>query len=284
MIKMAHVAPYKKEIVKKISEMISEYPIVGLVDMESLPAPQLQTMREKLRGQVEIFMSKKRLMRLAFEDAEKAKPGISKLLDHMKGMPALLFTKENPFAIFKTLKKSQSAAPAKGGQTAPKDIEVKSGATSFNPGPIIGELGAFGIKTGVENGKVAIKTDTVVCKEGEVISPKLAEILGRLGIEPMSVGLDLVAIFEEGAVFKKDVLDIDEEAFKETLMTAASDAFKLAFEVGLPTPETMEPLLTKAASDAFALGVECAIPTKDTVDMLLSRAEMQANEVKRLTA
>ena len=41
----AHVADYKKEIVSNIINLINEYPIMGVVNMENLPAPQLQAMR-----------------------------------------------------------------------------------------------------------------------------------------------------------------------------------------------------------------------------------------------
>ena len=71
-------------------------------------------------------------------------------MPHLKGMPALIFTKENPFSLFKTLKKSKTNAPAKANQTAPFDLIVPKGPTSFAPGPVIGELAILGIKSGVE--------------------------------------------------------------------------------------------------------------------------------------
>ena len=42
----AHVSDEKKEVVKQLSKLIAEYPIVGLVDMENLPSPQLQKMKQ----------------------------------------------------------------------------------------------------------------------------------------------------------------------------------------------------------------------------------------------
>ena len=279
---MAHVAAYKKEVVKKVVELISKNPIVGIVDMENLPAQQLQKMREKLRGKVNIFMTKKRLMRVAFEQAEKDSPGISKLQDHFKGMPALIFTSDNPFALFRTIKQNKSAAPARAGQEAPKDIEVKAGPTPFAPGPIIGELGQFGIKSGVEGGKIAVKADVVVCKQGQKISAKLASILTRMGIEPMEVGLDLVAIYEEGTIFTKDVLDVDEDAMKEKFMRAALEAFNLSVEVSFITKDNIQTLVTKAARESHALSMEAAIVSKDTVEPLLSRAERQAIAISAL--
>jgi large subunit ribosomal protein L10 len=124
----------KEATVKEFVELIDSYPIVGVVDMENLPAKQLQTMRAKMREKgIVLKMAKQRLMFKAFEQAKAE--GIGKLKEHFRGMPALIFTKENPFALFKLLKASQSKAPIKAGQTAPDDIVVPAGPTSFAPGP-----------------------------------------------------------------------------------------------------------------------------------------------------
>src|SRR3989338_3340595 len=190
---MAHVAEYKKKIVENIVSLAREYPIIGAVNMENLPAPQLQAIRVQLRGKVDLVMTKKRLMKIALEQLKNEKKGIEKMAEYLIGMPALIFTKENPFKLSRMLQKGKISAPAKAGQTAPKDIYVNKGPTPFAPGPIIGELGMIGIKTSVEAGKVAVKEDSLVVKKGEKIKPKAAEVLTRLGIEPMEAGLDLIA-------------------------------------------------------------------------------------------
>lgn len=277
---MAHVAQYKKDIVKKLEGLLEKYSVVAMVDVENLPAKQYQDMREKLRGSVEMFMAKKRLMRLAFQDVEKEKPGVSKLADHFRGMPALLFTDQNPFKLFSTLKKSTSPAPAKAGQTAPKDIVVPAGPTGFAPGPVIGELGSLGIKTKVDGGKIAVLNDTTVAKEGDTISEKLAGMLTRLKIMPMEVGLAVTAIYEDGIVYTKSVLDVDEDEFREEVYGACSDAFALAVGLAYPTTETVPFLITKAQGDAMALGTETVIYNKDTMPNLLAKAECQMNMLK----
>ena len=93
----AHVAPYKKEIVSNLVILITEYPIIGVVNMENLPAPQLQQMRAQLRGSFYITMTKRRLMRLAIAQTKAKKKNIEAIEAHLGGMPALIFTKENPF-------------------------------------------------------------------------------------------------------------------------------------------------------------------------------------------
>ncbi|MBI2108408.1 50S ribosomal protein L10, partial [Candidatus Woesearchaeota archaeon] len=185
----AHVAEYKKEVVSNLVELARKYPIIGVVNMESMPAPQLQNMRAQLRKNAVLTMTKRRIIKIAFQQAAKEKKGLESLNEHLGGMPALIFTNENPFRLSRTLDKSKSPAPAKAGQIAPNDITIHKGPTPFAPGPFIAELSMTGIKSGIEGGKIAIKEDTVVAKKGDKIKPKVAEILLRLGIQPMEVGL-----------------------------------------------------------------------------------------------
>src|SRR3989344_8145070 len=123
----AHVSKQKKETVKQFAKLLLDYPIVGAVDMENMPAAQLQQMRAQLRDTVVLLMAKRRLLTIAINQVKDKKKGIEQLLPHLKGMPALLFTKENPFKIYKIIQKSKSPAPAKAGQTAPRDVKVSAG-------------------------------------------------------------------------------------------------------------------------------------------------------------
>lgn len=278
---MAHVSEQKKEIVKEFQTLSKKYPIVGAVNMEGLPAPQLQMMRAQLRQiDVVLKMTKKRILKIALEGADKK--GLEKLVPYLRGHPALIFTKENPFKLFKTLEKSKSAAPAKAGQIAPKDIIVQAGPTGFAPGPIIGELGQIGIKAGIEGGKVAIKQDSVVVKEGQVVKANVAAILQRLKIEPMEIGLDLVAVYEDGEIFTKDLLRVDEKQYIENITLAHTWSFNLAIDAGIYNKETIEHMIQKAYKDSRAVAIEQAIMAKEVVGDILAKAERENMAVKSL--
>ena len=270
----------KKKTIQEFKDLTEEYPIVGAVNMENLPTKQLQNMREQLRGKVVIKVGKRRLMKVALEELSKKHKGIEKMIPHLKGMPGLIFTRENPFSLYKTLDKNKSNAPAKAGQTAPKDIVVPAGPTGFAPGPVIGELGAIGIKAGIEGGKVAIKEDKIVAKEGDVINAKLAGLLTRLGVEPMEIGLALTATYEDGQIFTKDILAIDEQEYIDNITTAHRWAFNLAMEAGVLTKETTELMVTKAFTQARNLAVEQGILTDETTDLILAKAERTAMGLK----
>ena len=277
--KEAHVAQWKKDAVKVVAKAMQSSPIIGVLNMEGLPAAQLGQMKSKLRGSVDILMTRRLLINRALKEVQK--PGIEKLQEYIdKGMPALLFTKENPFALFKTLKKSKSRAAAKPGQTAPYDIVIPAGPTPFTPGPVISEFAQIGVKAGVEGGKVAVKQDAVVAKAGEPIKGPVASMLARLGIEPMEIGLNLVAVYENGTVYKASILDIDEEAFMKNLVGAATEALNLAVEAAYPTTDTTELLVQKAWREAKTVAIDGNILARGLQEEVLASAERIAASIK----
>lgn len=276
---MAHVADYKKKNVKEFEKLIKEYPIIGVVNMENLPSAQLSKMRAQLRKDCIIKMTKRRLLKIVIANVKAEKPGFEHIEKYLGGMPALLFTKENPFKLFNKLKKSKSSAPAKPGQIAPRDIVIKAGPTPFAPGPIISELAACGIKSGVEAGKVAVKQDCIIVYEGDKIKPNVASMLMRLGIQPMEIGLNLVAVYENGIIYDRKVLDIDEEQFARDMSSAATWALNLAVEIVYPSKDILGIIIGKAFKDARGLSISQNILSDATAGAILAKAEMQARAV-----
>lgn len=276
----AHVSAEKKKVVAEFVKLINEYPIVAAVNVESIPAKQLAKMRSLLRGKVVILMTKRRLIKLAIKSVKDKKPGIEALEAYLVGMPALLFTKDNPFRLFKILEKNKSRASAKAGQIAPDDISVESGPTPFAPGPIIGELGQIGLKAGIESGKVVIKQGKIVVKKGEKISAQVASILTRLDIHPMQIGLDLTAAYEAGVIFTKDVLAVDETAFLNKIKTASSEAVNLSVFTAYPTQDTITLIVQKSYKDAKGLAVSQSIYADGIMGAILAKAEREMLGVK----
>lgn len=280
MVYKPKVSEEKKRVVADFISLAEKYPIIGVINMENLPGSQLQQIKVKLKDKIVLGMTKKRLFKIIFNKIEEKKKGINKLLPYLGGIPALLFTNENPFSLFKSLKKSKSRAPAKAGQTAPFDIKIPAGPTSFAPGPVIGELGMLGIKTKVEAGKIAIIQDTVVCKEGTKISPALASMLTRLNILPMEIGLNLVAVLENGDVLTREVLDVDEVKLANNLESAARHALNLSVETAFITPQNRELLIQKAFRAAKEIALESGVLTDATRGELLAKAERQMRALK----
>ncbi len=272
---MAHVATWKKDLVQELVQDMLENPVVAVVDMHGIPGQQIQSMRAGLRAHAKLKMTKNKLMLLALDEAAKQKPEIAGLKDAVHGQCAIVATDIDPFKLFKKLQATMTPAPAKEGQLAPFDIVVHKGPTPFGPGPIIGELQKIGLPAAIEAGKIVVKKDTTVAKEGEPISGPVAAMLPKLEILPMVVGMDLRACYENGVIYGKDVLDIPEDYYTTMFATAASNAVALGVSIAFPTTETIVPLITKAFRESMGLSIEAAIPTKDNIDRLLAKADAQ---------
>jgi len=272
---MAHVATWKKEKVHELVDMMINNQVVGIVDVHGIPSPQLQSMRQGLRKNATLMMTRNNLVDIALDEAAKQKPGLKDLKGIVQGQVAIVATQMNPFKLYQKMESTKGKAPAKPGDIAPEDIVIKQGDTPFKPGPIVGELQKAGIPAAIEGGKIIIRKDKVLVEKGHRISDEVAKILPKLEIFPMTVGLDLKAALEDGILYKRDVLNIPADYYPTMFATAARNALGLGVSLVYPTKETIVPLLAKAYREASALSVEAAIPTKDNIKLLLAKANAQ---------
>ncbi len=277
--KEAYVAPAKREAVRRISELLQRHRVVGVAGVSGVPGPQLQAIRHKLRGKVEILVSKNNLIRIAIDENEQLRRGLKGLSEGVEAQTALVATDLNPFLLYKEMERTKQRSPARGGETAPEDISVSEGETPFKPGPIVGELQKVGIPAGIEGGKVVIKKDKLLVRRGERIPRELAPMLAKLEILPLTVGLDLRMVWEDGTVYPAGVLAIDEARIMGEIAMGYAQALELALQTAYPTGATIQPLLQKARREALGLALEAGIATRDTIELLLGRAQGHAASV-----
>ncbi len=273
---MAHVAPYKAEAVKSLVREFEGSQVIGIVNIHGIPAPQFQAMRRKLHGRVRLTVSKNNLLRIALKEAASKREGLEALTEAIEGQTAVVTASINPFRLFREMEATKTKAPARGGERAPEDLWVWEGDTPFKPGPIVGELQKAGVPAAIERGKVVIKKDKLLVKAGDRIPRDVAQVLTRLEIFPLTVGLDLRGAYEAGTVFRRDVLAIDDAKVLADLGLAGSQALNLAVFVGYAAPKTIRPLLAAAHGRAIALAVESGFPTKEALPFLLAKAQAQA--------
>jgi large subunit ribosomal protein L10 len=270
------ISEKKLKEVEDIKELIKKYPLFGVINLEGLPTFQFQKLRLKFKDVMHVKVTKKRLIKHALSQLKDSYNGIEKINGMMQGMPSLLFTNENPFKIYKILAQNRSKAHARPGQIAPNDIKIPAGPTPFTPGPVISELAQLGLKASVVDGKVNIMAEKVMVHEGEEISPKAADMLQRLGIEPMEVGLNLVLIYENGVIYNRDVLAVDEQQYISNIFLAHNQALALAIEISYMTRETVEEMLKKAFREASHIADSQGIPADMSIQQGIVAAETNA--------
>ncbi len=278
------VPPARLERVEAIARTILSRPVTGLVGVRGIPASALQKMRRELRARERpIAVAPNSAIRHALERAARERPALAPLLDQVQDQTAILVTEGNPFALFQAFLGTRSPTPARGGELAPADIVVPAQTTSFKPGPIVGELQHAGFPAAIEKGKVVLKKDTLIVRAGHPISRDVAQMLTRLEIFPLEVGLTLRGVVDGETFYPASVLAVDLAAQRAEFGRAARRALGLALEVGYATPTTAPLLVAKAHRRALALAIAAGYPTPETVAPLFAQAMRAAAAVGRIT-
>ncbi|MCD6242482.1 50S ribosomal protein L10 [Candidatus Bathyarchaeota archaeon] len=268
------VLTQKAQQVEEIKKLLSQYKVVGIASLEKVRAAQLQELKKKLEKQVYMRVFKNTLVKRAIEELNDSR--LKKLEEYLTGANIFLFTNMNPFKLSILLEKNKVKAIAKAGDKAVNDIIVPAGNTGLPPGPVISQFSSVGIPTRIESGSVWINKDTLVCKKGEVISLQLANILSKLGIKAVEIGLTLKVVYDDGQIITEEDLMIDLEEIRKSIEEAQSYAFNLSINAAIPMPENISLLLQKAQQEAYTLAVNAAVPTKETIEDLLRKAYAEA--------
>jgi large subunit ribosomal protein L10 len=219
-------------------------------------------------------MARNTLMIRALEQAKKK--GIKALGDYVIGPVSFIFSNQDPFVLSKFLQENKAAAPAKGGQIAPNNIIVPAMNTGVAPGPFISELAGLKIPSRVKGGVIHITEDTVAVKEGNTISNAMAQMLSRLGIEPMELQLKLIAAYTDGTVLTAESFEIDLKDILDEFILGHQYAVNLSINTAYPTDETVPMLLVKADVEAKSLVMNIGYFVPEMLREFLAKAYSEA--------
>lgn len=243
-----HVSEKKKERVKILAELMGKKTVM-VVSIKGLPSAQFQDIKKKLRGKATIQVAKKSLVDFALDHCGIKE--LHQLVPFVQDSTAILFSDSDAFEISGIISEEKTPAKAKEGQESPEDIEVKAGPTDLLPGPDISALSAVGLKPKVEGGKIAIVQDAILVKKGESINAAKVAILAKLDITPFEVGLEPIAAYMDGQVYKD--IKIDKEKAVEELQEAFSRGLAFAVSVDYVNKDTLTFVLGKAAAHESAI-------------------------------
>jgi large subunit ribosomal protein L10 len=267
----------KPKKVESLTKMINEHSVIGILNVHKMPTKQMQQIKVKLRGQAKIQMGKNIILTKALENSDK---DLSSLVERVEGETAILLTNENPFKLYATLKENRIPSAAKVNDISPDDITIPKGPTNQPPGPAITTLQKAGLKTTVQEGKVAISEDTVVAKKGDIITGDMVNAFNMIKLEPMKVGVSVSAAWEDGIVYSTEVLDVDKEEYITNLETSAAAALNLAVNAGYPTKESIGLMISKAFNEVKTLVIDANIIEKDFIDELVAKAAREAKALE----
>jgi len=259
--------------------LIEKYPVVGLIDLFKMPSRQLQAVRKAVRNNALIKMCKKNVLLLALKNVT-GKENIQKLSEIDVKEPTLFFSNLDSFKLFKILSKNKSPRYAKPGDVVMNDIMVPAGPTSMLAGPAIGEFQRAKIPAMVKEGKIHVREDTVVVKKNDAISAQLANILKKLDIQPIEIGINVLALWEDETLYCKEILDVNEEAYIQNIREGYIQALNLSVNIGYLNKESIKILLLKGYQQAKSLGINAEIFDKGVIENLINKASAEAQVLK----
>jgi large subunit ribosomal protein L10 len=271
----AEIPQWKREEIDALGEVIDGYDSIGIVSVAGIPSRQLQAMRADLHGRAVLRVARNTLLVRALDGTQEDDEGearIADLTNEVTGQVGVIATDDNPFGLFKQLEASKTPAPINAGEVAPNDITIPEGDTGIDPGPFVGELQQVGASARIMEGSIRVTEDSTVLEEGEVVSGQLASVLGELEIEPKEVGLDLRAVYSEGAIFEPEELALDLDQYRADFEAGAARARDLSIGAVYPTAQTAPALLSLGAGEARGLGLSAAVESPDLMPDLLARA------------
>jgi large subunit ribosomal protein L10 len=260
----------KAQVVEELKRKLQEYPTVAAVDFTGVPADLVQKLRHEARGEVEIRVAKRTLIERALK--EVGRPGLDSLMPHLRGQPALIFSRLSPFRLYRLLEGKKRRAPAKPGSVIPSDIVVRAGEVDLPPGPAVSALQKLGAKARVQAGKVTVLEDFKLLSAGQVVDKEMSDLLVKLDILPVEQALKFSAAWEGGLIYLPEVLRVDEKELLQNLAEFHSRALRLSISVVYPVPQTLPMLLGEAHARALQLALAARFPVGEVLPALLSQA------------
>ena len=267
----------KMQMYQTLQELPKKYKVMALVRMEKVRASQLLPLRKKLQGKVEIVSIKDKVAQRAIEKLDLG--GIEKMKEMLTGQCLFMFTDMSPFELNIFLSKNKILLAARGGDIASMDVIVQPKNTGIAPGPMLTEFKENKIPTKIDQGTIWILKETTPVKKGDVISAKLAALLGKLDVKPIEAGIVLNAALSESVLFSEEQLVVDVEKIKMQLVQANQQAVSLSIEASYITEDNIIQILAKASQAANNLSVEAGYVTEENKEQILQKAESQAQGI-----
>ncbi len=275
------IAEWKKEALEQLQGLLKKYPVIAAADLTKVRSSQIHELRKRMRDRVTMLVTKNNLLRKSVELTDFKDAKLGEFVKDLQGSNILLFSDLNPYSLIILLDKSKVRVPAKAGDIATGEITISAGNTGLPPGPVISEFGEIKVQTRIEGGSIWVAKDSIVASKGDLITPKMASVLSKLGLKPMEAGLSLITAFDHGTILRADDLVLDLASYKKDLAQALSDAFSLSIEAGYVTEENAPRILVKGMREALALAGESGFVEDGSVEYVLKRAAMNATVIDR---
>jgi len=246
---------WKANYFTRIARLFDEYPKCLLVGVDNVGSKQMQEIRQAMRGHGEILMGKNTMIRKAIRGNIQTNPPLEKLLPNIVGNVGFVFTLEDLNDIRKKLLENKRGAPAKAGAVAPCDVKLPPQNTGMGPEKT-SFFQALQIPTKISRGTIEILNEVHLIKIGEKVGASESALLNMLNIQPFSYGLVVQRVYDNGAIYSPDVLDITVEELRSRFQLGVQNVAAVSLQIGYPTKASAPHSIANAFKNLLSIAAE----------------------------
>lgn len=244
----------KKAYVAKLRKYIEEYKTCIIVGADNVGSNQLQQIRKAIRGKGVVVMGKNTMARYVIRESLAQQPELEKLLPWVKENIGFVFTNDDTKAVRDTVLSFKVPAVAKAGTFAPVDVIIPAGPTSLDPGQTT-FFQALNISTKIFKGAIEIVSDVHLIRAGDKVDQSQVALLAKLNRKPFSYGLSCRQIYDAGALYAPEVLDITQDILNAKFFKGLNYVAALSLALNYPAAASVPHLIRSGFSKLLALSV-----------------------------
>jgi large subunit ribosomal protein LP0 len=270
----------KKRYKVKLEKAVQEFKNVLVVTVDNVGSFQMQKIRIALRGQAEILMGKNTLMRMIMREQIAANPKLEALVPQIRGNMGLIFTNGDLAKIRTIVTANKVPAVAKSGTIAPTDVFVPAGPTGLDPGQT-SFFQALNIGTKIVRGAIEIANDVHLIKAGDKVTSSAVALLGKLDIKPFFYGCVVKSVYENGAVYPVEILDITPAELLNRFFGGVRRIAAIGLAIGYPTEASLGHNIAHGFKKLLALSATTGYTFKESEAFFSKAAAAPAAEEKK---
>jgi len=271
---MASAKEKKAQYIEKFAGIFEKHTRVLVVVCDNIGSAHMQKIRKQLRGTATILMGKNTLMRKAIRLNSERNPKWAALLPAIIGNIGLVFTEGDLASIRDVLTSTRVPAAAKVGILAPQTVVIPKGQTSLEPTKT-SFLQALNIASKINKGTVEIINDVTLIKQGDKVGPSEAQLLQMLDIRPFTYGLAVQNVYDNGAVYGPEILDLKEEDLLKRFASGVANVAALSLGTGQASLAAFPHVVSNAYKNllSIALATDYSFKQAQKLKDLLSNPE-----------
>jgi len=245
----------------KLEQLLDTYQNVLICEVDMVGSRQMQQVRQRLRGKAVLLMGKNTIMRKVMREYKDKNPKVERLMNYVYGNIGLVFTNADLSEVRKTIVEIKVPAPARVGSIAPADCYVPAGPTGLDPGQT-SFFQALNIATKIVKGTIEILNQVHLIKLGDKITPSAVSLLSKLDIKPFFFGVKVSHVYEDGAVYEAQILDLSSDDLMKKFMSGVQKLAAIAIRIGVPNAATVPHSVARAFRNLIAISLTTEITFK----------------------